>query len=135
MNNSKTDIAQEIVQKWNSVEPELIVTCIHEEFEEMVLSQPLAPAVSSWDGEMAYEELRDHSTWLAHHLVGLGVGPEVFVPICMDKSKWVIVATLGVLMAGGGFVPLDPASPISRHQEMIQVHGPICIIGPEYNPG
>lgn len=124
---------RQLVQGWNSKVPEFVEACIHEEFEEIVLSQPHAPAVCAWDGEFTYEELRAHSTALAQYLVTLGVGPETFVPICMDKSAWVMVAMLGILIAGGAFVPLDPASPAVHHQEMIKdVNTNVLICSAQY---
>ncbi|KUJ06201.1 acetyl-CoA synthetase-like protein [Mollisia scopiformis] len=109
-----------LVQKWNADIPRIIDSCIHDDFEDKVVTQPQAQAVHAWDGSFTYRELLDHATHLAHHLAGLGVGPEVFVPICMDKSAWAIVGILGILLAGGAFVPLDPLSPRARHQEMIK---------------
>lgn len=124
---------RELVQSWNSNPPVLVDACIHEEFEEVALSQPQAPAVCAWDGELNYEELRTNSASLAQHLVALGVGPETFVPICMDKSVWAVVSMLGILMAGGAFVPLDPASPAARHQEMMKdVTAELVICSPQY---
>ena len=111
---------RELVREWNSADPELVDTCIHEEFEEMAFSQPESMAIIAWDGQFTYAELKNESTRLAYHLVGLGVGPEVFVPVCMDKSKWAIVTIFSILMAGGAYVPLDPSAPISRHQQMIK---------------
>jgi amino acid adenylation domain-containing protein/non-ribosomal peptide synthase protein (TIGR01720 family) len=124
---------RELVRGWNSDPPKLVDACIHEEFEEIALSQPHIAAVSAWDGEFTYEELRAQSTALAQHLVTLGVGPEIFVPFCMDKSAWVLVSMLGILMAGGAFVPLDPASPAARHQEMIkEVDARLIICSPQH---
>lgn len=124
---------RELVRGWNSKVPQIVDACIHEEFEEVALSQPQATAVCAWDGEFTYEELRAHSTSLAQYLSTMGVGPETFVPICMDKSAWVMVTMLGILMAGGAFVPLDPASPAARHQDMIKDIGArIVICSPEY---
>jgi amino acid adenylation domain-containing protein/non-ribosomal peptide synthase protein (TIGR01720 family) len=110
----------ESLRAWNRDEPELTDWCLHSVFDQNSVSQPHATAVSAWDGEFSYRELRDHATQLAHHLVTLGVGPEVFVPICMDRSRWVVVAILGVLMAGGAYVPLDPSSPLSRHEAILR---------------
>ncbi|KAH7407957.1 nonribosomal peptide synthase [Cadophora sp. MPI-SDFR-AT-0126] len=111
---------QTAIKSWNSYLPNVVDTCIHEEFEEMALSQPDAQAVCAWDGSLTYGELRDHSARLAHHLITLGIGPEVFVPICMDKSLWAVVTIFGILMAGGAYVPLDPTAPTVRHQEMMK---------------
>ncbi|TVY44055.1 Nonribosomal peptide synthetase [Lachnellula occidentalis] len=125
---------KELVREWNSAEPELVDACIHEEFEEMAFSQPQSVAISAWDGQFTYAELKNLSTRLAYHLVGQGVGPEVFVPICMDKSKWAVVTIVAILMAGGAYVPLDPSAPTSRHQEMIKdVNATIVICSPNYS--
>jgi non-ribosomal peptide synthetase component F len=51
---------------------------------------------------------------LAYYLVGLGIGPEIMVPLCFEKSMWTIVAMLSVLKAGGVFVPLDLSHPVWR---------------------
>lgn len=70
---------------------------------------------------------------MAQNLVTLGVGPEIFVPIYMDRSAWVLVSMLGILMAGGAFVPLDPASPAARHQEMIKdVNARLVVCSPKH---
>ncbi|PVH81870.1 nonribosomal peptide synthase [Cadophora sp. DSE1049] len=108
------------ITSWNSSRPNVVDACIHEEFEAMALSQPDAQAICAWDGSLTYEELRDHSARLAHHLFTLGIGPEVFVPICMDKSLWAVVTMLGILMAGGAYVPLDPTAPTARHLEKMK---------------
>ncbi|TVY85159.1 Nonribosomal peptide synthetase [Lachnellula suecica] len=124
---------EKLVREWNFAEPELIEACIHEEIEEVIFSQPESLAISAWDGQLTYSGLKIEATRLAHHLITLGVGPEVFVPICMDKSKWAIVAILSILMAGGAYVPLDPNAPISRHREMIKdVHATIVLCTPHY---
>src|SRR5207249_7775643 len=57
---------------------------------------------------------------LAHHLRRLGVGPEVLVGVCMERSLEMVVALLGILKAGGAYVPLDPAYPQDRVAFMVQ---------------
>ncbi|RDL40220.1 uncharacterized protein BP5553_00199 [Venustampulla echinocandica] len=124
----------DLVRDWNRTRPQFIESCIHDEFEEIAECQPNAPAVSAWDGDFTYAEIRDHATRLAQHLVTLGVQSEQFIPICMDKSAWVIVAMLGIFMAGGAYMPLDPSAPISRHKEMIQDVNPFIILcSPKYS--
>jgi amino acid adenylation domain-containing protein/non-ribosomal peptide synthase protein (TIGR01720 family) len=124
---------RDTVQKWNSSPPQVVDRLIHEVFQDMVLSQPAAPAVCAWDGEFAYEELFRNASVLAHHLAGRGVSRGRFIAICMDKSSWVIVGMLGIMMAGGAFVPLDPGAPSARHHEMIKdVNADIVICTPTY---
>ena len=108
------------ILKWNSKMPEAINNCMHQVFEQQVQLRPEAPAVSGWDISFSYGELDKHATRLAHHLVRLGVGPEIFVPICFDKSAWTIVAMLGVLKAGGACVPLDATHPKSRLEARVR---------------
>ena len=116
--NYFSDRNMEQVLAWNSNEKANIKTCIHHEIEQQARARPNAEAVCAWDGSLSYKELSSLSNRLAAHLVALGVGPEVFVPLCFDKSKWTIVAVLAVLKAGGIFVPLDPTHPVPRLQAL-----------------
>ncbi|KAF7563750.1 hypothetical protein G7046_g406 [Stylonectria norvegica] len=112
---------EEITQllRWNEGMPEQEQTLVHEKVYEQCLNQPHAPAVSSWDGDFTYSQLNALSERLAHHLIHLGVGPEVMVTLCFDKSKWAVVSIFAVLKAGGVVVPVR-ADPISRLQTIIQ---------------
>ncbi|KAH8805143.1 nonribosomal peptide synthase Pes1 [Xylogone sp. PMI_703] len=124
---------KELIQSWNGKTIVSVDQCLHEVFNAQVQARPKSLAISAWDSELTYVELRDHATRLACHLMTLGVGPETFVPICMDRSAWVIVSILGVLMAGGAYVPLDPAAPMSRHEGMIQdVGARLILCSPKY---
>jgi amino acid adenylation domain-containing protein len=98
----------------NASSIDLVERCSHDLFAEQALQRPDAPAVCAWDGDLCYRELDHLSTTLACKLAKLGVGPEVMVPICFEKSKWVVVAMLAILKSGGAFVPLDPKCPPER---------------------
>lgn len=111
---------KETVGWWNRRRPVVVDECIHATFINKAESQPNAPAVCDMNTELSYEELQDYASRLALHLTTFGVGPDVLVPICLDKSVWTIVAIMGVLIAGGAFVPLDPAHPVSRHNEIVE---------------
>ncbi len=89
-------------------------------FEAQVARSPGAPAVVSGDRPITYSELDARSTRLARHLRSLGVGPEVPVAICLERSADLIVGILGILRAGGAYVPLDPTYPRERLELMIQ---------------
>ncbi|KAJ5057940.1 nonribosomal peptide synthetase 9 [Bipolaris maydis] len=88
--------------------------CVHHLVKKQTMRQPNTPAVCSWDGDVTYAELDYYSSKLAVHLLDIGVGAKDFVPICFEKSMWVIVAILGIMRAGGAFVPLGPDTPYSR---------------------
>ncbi|KAF2200881.1 AMP-binding-domain-containing protein, partial [Delitschia confertaspora ATCC 74209] len=108
------------LEKWNSKPLEHEQTTIHGVILETVNSVPNDEAVCAWDGSFTYLELYQHASKIASYLIELGVGPEVFVPLCFDKSKWNVVAILSVLMAGGAFIPLDPAYPEERKLHLIK---------------
>ncbi len=63
---------------------------------------------------LTYEELNSKANQVAHYLQALGVGPEVLVGICMDRSLEMMIGILGVLKAGGAYLPLDPSHPAER---------------------
>ncbi|WP_371588187.1 amino acid adenylation domain-containing protein [Streptomyces virginiae] len=73
-----------------------------------------AIAVTGIDGRLTYRELDRSANCLAHHLRSLGVGPEVPVAVCVERTAALVTALLAVLKAGGAYVPLDPASPDER---------------------
>ncbi len=88
--------------------------CITQLFETQVASTPDAVAVVFEDQQLTYRELNCRANQLAHHLTSLGVGPEVLVGICVERSLEMVVGLLGILKAGGAYVPLDPAYPQER---------------------
>ncbi|KAF2742358.1 nonribosomal peptide synthase-like protein [Sporormia fimetaria CBS 119925] len=128
---SKQDL--QLVKEWNSYEPIVVDDTIHALFLKQALARPHATAVSSFDGEFTYAELRDLAAQLAQELVKLGAGPEKMVPLCVDKSRWAVVAIMGVLIAGAAYVPLSPEHPRERHRQIIQdVHASILLCSPGY---
>jgi amino acid adenylation domain-containing protein len=88
--------------------------CIHQLFEEQVERSPDSIAVVFEGEQLTYKELNQRANQLAHHLQHLGVGQEVLVGICMERSLEMIVGLLGILKAGGAYVPLDPNYPEER---------------------
>jgi amino acid adenylation domain-containing protein len=88
--------------------------CIHQLFEEQVKRAPNNVAVVSTDQRLTYAQLNARANQLAHYLQSLGVGPEVPVAICMERCLEMVVGVLGILKAGGSYVPLDPAYPKER---------------------
>ena len=93
---------------------------IHELFEAQVERTPDEPAVVSNGEQLTYVELNRRANRVGHRLRQLGVGPEVLVTICVDRSLDAITGLLGILKAGGAYVPLDPAYPSARLAYMVR---------------
>jgi amino acid adenylation domain-containing protein len=102
--------------------------CIHHLFTAQAARTPEAVAVVSADGDVTYRELDRKSDELAAHLQSLGVGPNVLVGICMERSADMIVALLGTLKAGGAYIPLDPAYPSERLSWLIADSQPRVVL-------
>jgi amino acid adenylation domain-containing protein len=100
----------------------------HQLFEVQVRRTPDAVAVVFEDEQLTYGELDRHANQLAHHLRAVGVGPDVCVGICMERSPELVVAILGTLKAGGACVPLDPAYPLERLTLMLEdIQAPVIV--------
>lgn len=109
------------IQSWQETDDmETVESTVHEVFSEQVALRPDSIAISGWDGEMTYRELDDISTNLAKSLVSRGVRQDDIIPVCLEKSKWAIVAALGVAKAGGAVAQLGITQPSSRHQEILE---------------
>ncbi len=106
---------EQLLVEWNATQivyPE--DKCIHQLFEVQVERTPDAVALVYEDLRLTYRELNVRANRLAHHLRQLGVGPEVLVGLCMERSLEMVIGLLGILKAGGAYVPLDPTYPPER---------------------
>ncbi|HEX2191329.1 MAG TPA: amino acid adenylation domain-containing protein, partial [Longimicrobiaceae bacterium] len=99
---------------WSGPAAETPPAFVHDLFAEQAARTPDAPAVVAPDAELTYAELDRAANRLARHLRGLGAGPETRVGVCMERGAGLVVALLGVLKAGGVYLPLDPATPPER---------------------
>ena len=88
--------------------------CLHRQFERRAADDPEAVALIFEEKETTYGDLNEAANRLARHLRTLGVGPEVLVGLCLERSPEMVVAILAVLKAGGAYLPLDPAYPEER---------------------
>ncbi|WP_437667767.1 amino acid adenylation domain-containing protein [Sorangium sp. So ce1182] len=112
---------QKLLVTWNATEAEYPRdTCIHGLFEAQVEETPDAVAVVYEGQKLTYRELNARANQLAHHLRRLGVGPEVLVGLCVERSLEMVVGLLGILKAGGAYLPLDPAYPAERLAFMLE---------------
>jgi amino acid adenylation domain-containing protein/non-ribosomal peptide synthase protein (TIGR01720 family)/FkbM family methyltransferase len=94
--------------------------CLHELFAAQVQQRPDAIAVVCDQQQLTYHELHRRVQHLARALRALGVGPEVRVGLCVDRTLELVIGLLGILQAGGAYVPLDPAYPPERRTFMVQ---------------
>ncbi len=108
----------ELAQPWATPYPR--DCCVHELFEFQSVHTPAVPAVCYADEQLCYAELNTRANQLAHYLQSLGVGPEMLVGICVERSLDMIVGLLGILKAGGAYLPLDPAFPPERLAYMLE---------------
>uniref|UniRef100_UPI00194F99A6 AMP-binding protein n=1 Tax=Planomonospora parontospora TaxID=58119 RepID=UPI00194F99A6 len=91
-------------------------------------ASPGAVAVVCGDVALTYAELDARAGALARRLAGLGVGPERSVAVVASRSVELVVAVLGVLQAGGAYVPVDPSYPADRVGFMVQDASPVAVV-------
>ena len=112
---------QQLVEEWNTTTtPYPKEACIHRLFEAQVARTPDAIAVVFGEEQLTYAQLNKRANQLAHYLRRAGVGPEVRVGVCLERSVDFIVSLWGILKAEGGYVPLDPQYPTARLLFMIE---------------
>ena len=120
---AKQEWAQLLVE-WNDTEAEYRAgKCIHELFEEQVENRGDEIALISEKAKLTFRELNSRANQLAHFLKGRGVGPEVLVGVCIERSVEMVVGLLAILKAGGAYVPLDPSHPTERISFMLHDSG------------
>ena len=110
-----TDLAQQQFIAWNATEQHLPPDlCVPQLIEQQAATTPEALAISMEDQQLNYRELNQQANQLAHHLRAHGVGPNVLVGVCLERSIDLVIGLLGILKAGGAYVPIDPSYPAER---------------------
>jgi len=102
--------------------------CVHQLFEAQVERSPDVEAVVFEDQRLSYRDLNTRANRLAFRLRRLGVGPEVMVGICLERSLDMVLGLLAVLKAGGAYLPLDPSYPHERLTFMLSDSGAKVLI-------
>ncbi|MBV9774031.1 MAG: amino acid adenylation domain-containing protein, partial [Gemmatimonadetes bacterium] len=105
---------EQVLRAWNATARDYPARPVHEQITAQAASTPDAPAVTFEGETLTYAELDARANRLAHHLRRLGVGPEVPIGLCVERSAEMLVGVLGILKSGGAFVPLDPGYPSER---------------------
>ncbi len=117
------DERAQLLAGWNPPPRVAPRTCVHELFAEAAARTPDAAALVSGSASVTYAELDHRSDVLARALRERGVRPETAVGLCVERSVEMVAAVLGILKAGGVFVPLDPQGPAERLAFMLADSG------------
>jgi amino acid adenylation domain-containing protein len=115
-----SELDEKVLAGWNcampaSPEEQNIIEVLEAQAE----SRPQEPAAIFGETQLSYGELNSRASQVGHHLASIGVRPELLVGIFMPHSKEMVVAMLGVVKAGGAWMPLDVLNPKDRLRSMI----------------
>lgn len=111
---------QLLLSEWNNTSADYPRDrCLHELIEAQVARTPESVALIFEDQQLTYRELNVRANRLAHHLRSRGVGPEVVVGICLERSRDMVIGLLGIMKAGGAYLPLELDYPKERLSFML----------------
>ncbi|HEX7185753.1 MAG TPA: amino acid adenylation domain-containing protein [Thermoanaerobaculia bacterium] len=119
---------REVVHAWNAARAERGETPVHRLFEQRAAAAPEALAVICRGERVSYGEIDRRAGRIARRLRSLGAGPEDVVGLCAERSPDLITATLGILRAGAGYLPLDPEAPAERRAFVLRDAGARALI-------
>ncbi|WP_226489325.1 syringopeptin non-ribosomal peptide synthetase SypA [Pseudomonas sp. B20] len=123
----KTDTLQ--MQAWNAGQPPFANDLtIHQQFEARAAERPDAVALMFEEQTLSYGELNARANQVAHRLLALGVRPDDRVALCVERGPAMIIGLLGILKAGAGYVPLDPAYPLERLAYTLGDSAPVALL-------
>ena len=123
-----TRAEQQQFTTWNQTGQPLPDQCVHELIAAQAQATPEVTAVAFAETTLTYRDLDRRAHQLAQQLQALGVGPEVPVAVCIERSPDLVVALLGILQAGGAYLPIDPSYPRDRLSWMLQDAAPPVLI-------
>ncbi|PHN21027.1 non-ribosomal peptide synthetase [Pseudomonas sp. ICMP 460] len=124
-----TEADRALLQQWNAeVGSYPSADTLHGLFEGQAAARPDATAVVFEEQRLSYSELNQRANQVAHRLLNLGVRPDDRVAICVERGLDMIVGLLGILKAGAGYVPIDPAYPQERISYTLQDSAPFAVL-------
>ncbi|HET9185607.1 MAG TPA: condensation domain-containing protein, partial [Solirubrobacterales bacterium] len=125
----------QLAAEWNDTASGFPERTLHGLFAEQAAARPDAVAVS-WEAgpmrTMSYGELERRSDMIARHLRRLGVSIDARVALVAERSPEMVAALLGILKAGGGYLPLDPSYPRERLALLLADAAPAAVVGPRH---
>src|SRR6476661_8620422 len=113
---------------WNDTAEAGPEATLYDLFAAQAERTPEAEAVVFGAERLTYRELAARARALARHLVGLGVGPEVVVGVAVERSVELVAGVLGVLGAGGAWLPLEPDLPRQRLATILEDAAPAVVL-------
>ena len=117
-----------ILRSWNDTAHPIPPATLPQLFEAQVARTPDAVAVVFEEDSLTYAELNTRANQLAHYLISKGVGPEVVVGLCLERSLEMVIGLIGILKAGGAYLPLDPSYPTERLAFMLtDANAPVLV--------
>jgi amino acid adenylation domain-containing protein len=116
-------------------ERDSLSSSVQQLFEEQAKRTPDKVAVSFKEKELSYGELNEQANRLAHHLSSLGVKPETLCGVFTERSTDMFVAILGIIKAGGAYLPLDPSYPQERLSFMLEDARPALLLTQKHLQG
>ncbi|WP_345581317.1 amino acid adenylation domain-containing protein, partial [Nonomuraea rosea] len=119
---------EQVLHAWNATTVQVRPSTVTELFEAQAARTPDAVAVTSDGDAVTYAELNARANRLARLLAGRGVGPESVVALVMERGVELMAAVLGVLKAGGAYLPVDPEYPAERIAYMIEDAAPAMVL-------
>ena len=123
-----SDIEVECLSGFNATSCAVEVGVLPDLLSDRAVLDVGSPAVVFGDGALSYGELEARSNALGRYLIGLGVGPDAVVGIALPRSFEMVIALVGVLKAGGAYLPLDPEYPEDRLRYMLGDSGADVVI-------
>ncbi|MCA1615512.1 MAG: amino acid adenylation domain-containing protein [Acidobacteria bacterium] len=123
---------RQMLSEWNATAEQFPEThLLHQLFEEQAARVPEAVAAVAGGRRLSYGELNRRANQLAHALRKRGVGPGAVVGVCVERSLEMLVGLLGILKAGGVYLPLDPAYPQERLSFMLEDARALLVLSQE----
>jgi len=120
---------QQLLIEFNPPQPKQPTSdYVHHRFEQWVKQTPDAIALVFDDQQLTYAELNHRAEQVAHHLQGLGVVPEMIVGLYAERSIETVIGLLGVLKAGGAYLPIDPTLPVAGLRDRLQDAGAAVLL-------
>ncbi|MFP2930664.1 amino acid adenylation domain-containing protein, partial [Pyxidicoccus sp. 3LG] len=119
---------QTLLREWSTGPAAPAEAVAHQLFEAQAARTPDTIAVSMGDQRLTYRELDTRANQLAHYLQARGVGPDMRVALCVERSLDFVISILGILKAGGAWLPLDPSLPQERLAFMLQDAAPPVLV-------